>query len=142
MAEPGKIRKKLLELGEKNYYSCASIELTSRCNAKCDFCYIVDKNVRDLPTEKIHEILDKLAEAGIISLTFTGGEPFIREDLLDILSYAVEKKFWKMSIFTNGTLIEDRHIQFLRENVSFFPIVQISLFSHIPRINDGYMKVP
>ncbi len=134
--------RKIRELGMRNYYANATIELTSRCNARCDYCYIVDNDSQDLSTEKIYIILDKLADAGIMHLGLTGGEPFIRNDFLDILSYIVKKDFWTIGLFTNGSLIRDEHIRFLCSHIPYIGMIQISAFSHIAEIHDSYTGVP
>lgn len=134
--------RKMRELGMRNHYANATIELTSRCNAHCDYCYIANNDSQDLPTEKIYVILDKLADAGIMNLSLTGGEPFIRNDFLDILSYVIKKDFWTIGLFTNGTLIKDEHIQFLCNHIPYIGLIQISAFSHIPEIHDSYVGIP
>jgi radical SAM protein with 4Fe4S-binding SPASM domain len=66
----------------------------------------------DDPTEKKSELsstemcslLDELAASGCLWLLFTGGEPFVRDDLIDIYLYAKNKGFL-ISLFTNGTLL-------------------------------------
>lgn len=141
MIQDNKISKKLLELGMKNYYSEASIEVTSRCNAHCDYCYVVEQDAKDLPTEKIYTMLDKLADAGILCLTLTGGEPFLRRDILDIIEYTVTKDFWRMSILTNGTLVTDEHIAFILGHSPYISDIQFSIFSHHPALHDNYTGV-
>ncbi|MBN1981624.1 MAG: radical SAM protein, partial [Chitinivibrionales bacterium] len=111
---------KLMSLGHRNYPTTAILEITKRCNASCDYCYIKDNDSKDLSTAEIKRIIDKLADAGILFLIFTGGDPFIRDDIIDILEYAVSKNFWKMTIMTNGTLINANHISFLKRNSRYF----------------------
>lgn len=139
---PGSFYKKTVDLGLKNHYTNAMVALTKRCNASCDFCYVVDDYTEDLPTKSIFEILDKLADAGIINISLTGGEPFIRKDILEIISYAIKKDFWKVNIFTNGSLIQDNHIRFLIENSLHLGVIQLSAFSHLSEIHDMYMGIP
>ncbi|HEX2957165.1 MAG TPA: hypothetical protein VHO70_10040, partial [Chitinispirillaceae bacterium] len=42
------IAKKLERLGESNHYPAATLEVTSRCNASCRYCYIDPSNDADL----------------------------------------------------------------------------------------------
>lgn len=134
--------RKIRELGMRNHYANATIELTSRCNARCDYCYIADNDSQDLPTEKVYTIIDKLADAGVMNLSLTGGEPFMRNDILDIVSYVIKKDFWTIGLFTNGTLITDEHIHFLCNHIPYIGLIQISAFSHIPEIHDSYIGIP
>ncbi|MBN1983241.1 MAG: radical SAM protein [Chitinivibrionales bacterium] len=132
---------KLLTLGDKRYPTSAIVELTRRCNASCDYCFIKNPASRDLSTDSIKLIINKLANAGILFLGFTGGELFMRDDILDILSYAVEKNFWRISLLTNGTLITAKHIDFLLSHSRYWGVLRFSLYSINPQINDSYMGI-
>lgn len=87
-----------------------SIEVTARCNLRCAHCYINlsacdhEAKDRELKTEEFYGIIDQIADEGCLWLLFTGGEPFIRQDFMDIYTYAV-KKGLLVTLFTNGTYI-------------------------------------
>lgn len=88
-------------------------ELTYNCNNQCLFCYNVNKSPdavssdQDdlyntiLPYDKICKIIDKLVDAEVFELVFTGGEPTLHPDFLNILSYALDKGL-KASFITNA----------------------------------------
>jgi radical SAM protein with 4Fe4S-binding SPASM domain len=81
------------------------IDLTYRCNLKCQHCFIVPEvDKQELKFKEITSIIDKIYAAGCLWLCLSGGEPFLREDFLDIYTYG-RKKGFLISIFTNGTLI-------------------------------------
>ena len=67
-----------------------SIELTFRCNFKCDHCYcnlpLNDQEAieRELETEDICRILDQIADAGCLWLLITGGEFFLGREFFEI----------------------------------------------------------
>lgn len=85
-------------------------ELTYRCNFSCKHCYVPHgyrKNREELSTEAVCSILDQLRDIGCFYLGFTGGEPFMRKDILDILWYAKRCGF-EIIIYTNGSLIDAR----------------------------------
>ncbi|MBY8981734.1 MAG: radical SAM protein [Candidatus Lokiarchaeota archaeon] len=67
----------------------AQIELTLRCNAKCKFCAIPGMpnslKKKEMTTEQIKSIIDQIAKLGVLSLTFTGGEPTLRGDLPELI---------------------------------------------------------
>lgn len=80
-------------------------ELTYKCNLNCRHCYIVEnRKKRELEYKEVCSILDQIRDTGCIFICFTGGEIFVRDDILDILSYARTKGLL-IRIFTNGTLI-------------------------------------
>jgi radical SAM protein with 4Fe4S-binding SPASM domain len=138
------IAEKYFELGKNYYPTRATWEMTPRCNARCDYCYLAD--YRDIPedndTAAAFRIIDKLFDSGILFLVLTGGEPFIRKDILSILDYIFLKDFFSLTIYSNGTLISDQHIRFLTDHKDHIQSVQFSVFSHIPEINDAYLGVP
>jgi radical SAM protein with 4Fe4S-binding SPASM domain len=82
-------------------------ELTYRCNFKCPHCYVPFRyrKKRELPTRQVFSILNQLSDIGCFYLGFTGGEPFMRSDMLDILRYA-RKRGFQIIIYTNGSLID------------------------------------
>jgi radical SAM protein with 4Fe4S-binding SPASM domain len=88
---------------EKSSPIMGQLELTYRCQFDCVHCYCKgseDKN-KELTTTQWKKILDKIQRAGCFWLGFTGGDPLVRRDFLDIYSYAREKGFL-VTILTNG----------------------------------------
>ncbi len=96
--------------GIKIPYS-AQIELTLRCNGNCSFCSIhslpKDHVKNELSTSQIKEIIDQVAEFGINTLSFTGGEPTLRVDLPELVHYACKKQDLITGIATNGLLMPE-----------------------------------
>ncbi len=86
------------------------LELTYNCNFKCKHCYVPQsyrKKKGELKTEEVFSILDQLKQIGCFYLGFTGGEPFVRKDIMDILRYAKRCGF-EIIIYTNGSLIDEK----------------------------------
>ena len=83
-------------------------ELTYRCNFYCRHCYVPFsyRKHKELKTKEIFSILDQLADIGCFYLGLTGGEPFMRKDMLDILFFAKRKGF-EVIIYSNGSLIDE-----------------------------------
>lgn len=82
---------------------------TRRCNLKCIHCYIDAQRTQDtgeLTTQEAKILIDDLAVFGAPVFLFSGGEPFIREDLFLLGKYARDKGL-RTVISTNGTLITD-----------------------------------
>ena len=86
-------------------------ELTYRCNFKCPHCYLPPRYGKygELSTKDVFSLLNQLKDIGCFYLGFTGGEPFIREDIMDILWYA-KKKGFEIIIYTNGSLIDKEKV--------------------------------
>ncbi len=102
------------------------IEVTSHCNLNCKHCYIKDNSKRnELTFQECCRIIDELTDAGCLWLTFTGGEPFVRPDFLDIYTYA-KRKGLLIVIFTNGTMITREISDYLKEFKPFY--LEISLY--------------
>ncbi|MDD5475245.1 MAG: 12,18-didecarboxysiroheme deacetylase [Syntrophales bacterium] len=81
--------------------------VTRRCNLKCVHCYSSSRNVAyagELDREQGRALLADLADFGCPVALFSGGEPFMRKDLPELVSYAVERGM-RAVISTNGTLI-------------------------------------
>lgn len=93
----------------------ASIRVTMACNLKCKQCYALAGNrlENEMSLEEIKKIIDDLKKLGAMRIFFTGGEPFARHDILEILKYADENNF-AMYISTNGTFINPNIIQKLK----------------------------
>lgn len=75
------------------------------CNQKCLHCYASGEklsNVEELSTTDWKKIIDKLKETKVPQLTFTGGEPTIREDLVELIEYS---KWFITRLNTNGILL-------------------------------------
>lgn len=85
-------------------------EVTYRCNLRCKMCgYYGEKGVisskEELSLKDIEKILDDISSFSPF-ITITGGEPFIRKDMIEILELMRDRKL-KFAILTNGTLIND-----------------------------------
>lgn len=76
---------------------------TKKCNFSCGHCGTnASAQVKDeLTAPQMYKVIDSLAKLGCKYLSVTGGEPFLRSDLFDILGYARKKKI-QVSIVTNG----------------------------------------
>jgi MoaA/NifB/PqqE/SkfB family radical SAM enzyme len=102
------------------------------CNNDCIHCVVTDKRkTEDLSTEEIKDLIDGLDAEYIIG--FTGGEPTIRKDFIEILKYAKEKGH-STALQTNGTMFESE--EFTDEVIKYLDSVLIAIHSHIPEIHN------
>ena len=115
------------------------IDLTYRCNERCVHCYLDHHDYGEMTTHEVKNVLDQLAEAGALFLTFSGGEIFLRQDLFELIDYARGLNF-DVSLKTNALLIDERRAQKLRK--LDIRKIQISIYSADPAIHDAITKVP
>jgi radical SAM protein with 4Fe4S-binding SPASM domain len=116
-----------------------ALEVTFQCNLRCRHCYVVREAQEELTTQEIYRILDEIAEAGCLWLLFTGGEPLIRNDFLNIYLYAKRKGFL-ITLFTNGTLITPEITDFLRKWPPF--TLEITLYGITQETYERFTGVP
>jgi radical SAM protein with 4Fe4S-binding SPASM domain len=136
------IPEKLDRIARNGYPSSATVEVTARCNARCGYCYLQDCSFKELSTEQLCAAIDKLSKSGVFHLHVSGGEPFLRPDILDVLSFAFDHGIFQCTLFSNGILLNNKHREFIVKNRDFFRDIQMSVFSHVPEINDRFLGVP
>jgi len=100
----------------------AYITITSRCNSQCRYCDMwKNKPYNELNTDEWKRIIDELVQLGVVTLTFSGGEPFLRKDLFELASYAKSRGLITM-VVTNLSLFKERDIEKIAESFDFFGI--------------------
>lgn len=112
----------------------AQIEMTNRCNLNCVHC-LRDKNINnELTINEIKKNLNILVNINCNRVIFTGGEPLLREDIFDIIRYAIKKRFITF-LFTNGINITSENIKYFTDSNLFN--IQISLFGITAMTHDS-----
>ncbi len=111
------------------------LALTFRCQNDCVHCYAGGPHeTEELTTEQWKHVIDRMHEIGVFILTFTGGEPTLRDDLPELLMYA-QKKGAVAGLVTNGRKLSDkRYVDKLEK--SGLDFVQVTLESHKSKIHD------
>lgn len=87
--------------------------VTKSCNLKCRHCYshsTREKGKAELTFEQGTTLIDDLKQFGSPVILFSGGEPLMREDILDLIKYAVNKGL-RAVISTNGTLLSEETVK-------------------------------
>jgi len=89
---------------------------TYKCNLKCKHCYSESGNVSkiELSTEEAMKVVDQIADFGVTSLAFSGGEPLMRKDFFEVARHAVDAGLY-VSLATNGTLLNEENVRKLKE---------------------------
>jgi len=122
--------------------SSLTIELTKRCNERCVHCYLPNSQKqagKTLNINMVKRLMDEGREMGLLSITFTGGEPFLHKDIIEILEYAREKDLM-ISILSNLTLLDKKYIALLKKiNIS---MIQVSLYSLVAATHDYITQLP
>lgn len=121
-------------------------DLTHRCHQRCIHCYLPETWRRgqgpgpELDTVQVEGILEKLAAAGTFFLNFSGGEIFLRPDLLHLVNYARRLNF-SVSLMTSGTLgLNEDRIKTLADLK--ITALLISLHSTKPDLHDRITRTP
>jgi len=99
---------------------------TMRCNLHCGGCYAGMYNPEDdLEIEVIDRVMSEAKEMGLYVVFILGGEPFIRQDMLDIYRKHGDVYFY---VFTNGTLINAELAKKLARLGNVVPLLSIEGF--------------
>ena len=104
------------------------------CNQHCLHCYAAEEpqaSVAELSTEQWKKIIDACREACIPALTFTGGEPTLRQDLPELVGHA---KWFVTRLNTNGIRLTESLCRELAE--ASLDSVQVTLYSFDETIHD------
>ena len=78
-------------------------------------------------------IIDKLWENGVPQIVFTGGEPTLRDDLVELIEHSKE--------FVTGLVTNGRRLASLAKDLNRAELdyVQVSLESHLPEVHDKWL---
>jgi len=100
------------------------ISPTMRCNLKCYGCYAGEysQTGMGLSFDLIDRVIEEGKEMGIHFIVVSGGEPFIRKDLLDIYEKHSDVGF---QVYTNGSLLDEGTVQRLAELGNVMPCISI-----------------
>lgn len=103
----------------------AYLHITNRCNFACVGCYSFDtgrNRLRDPSTLQLFRAIDLLAGLGIDRIVFSGGEPFLRDDLAALASRAKKSGIAEVVVATNGTLCTKESLLLLSKSVDTISI--------------------
>lgn len=115
------------------------------CNARCIFCYYHEAlkkgKVRNYTTKEIKTKLRKSIKLGKNMVDISGGEPTIRKDIFDIISYAKKIGYKKVCIITNGILLSNKKLCYMLIDAGIDEIL-FSLHSPHEKEHDWLTQVP
>ena len=83
--------------------------ITGRCNYRCRHCYMdaPDVALGELSTDEALNLIDQMAECGVLRVDITGGEPFVRNDFWQLVDRILYHKLTIGMVYTNGWLLTD-----------------------------------
>lgn len=93
------------------------IDLTNECDANCIFCFQGNdhtKRINELSLSQIKMLLNDLKEMGTLRIGFSGGEPLLRKDIIDILEYS-KLLGYEVTMVSNGNLLNNDLVQALAD---------------------------
>lgn len=128
-----------------------NFELTARCNFNCNMCYVhlgeeqIHKQGRELTNEEWLDIARQAKEAGMLYLTLTGGEVFVRPGFKE-LYLALSEMGFLIQILSNGYLIDEKVMEWLGETPPYamrFTLYGASneTYERVCGIKDGFDRV-
>ncbi len=98
------------------------------CNLQCLHCYAAGQTQSgesELSTDDWKKIMDLLQKIGVPQITFTGGEPTMRDDLIELIEYG---QWFVTRLNTNGVKLTEEYCHALK--AASIDSVQITLYSH------------
>ena len=113
------------------------LEITCRCNARCKYCYYLNNAgvvYEDLPTARWLDFFDELGRAQVMRVCLAGGEPLMREDILELIDGIVRNRM-RFQLLTNGRLVTRKTARRLRETKRC-ESVQVSLDGARPEVHE------
>ncbi len=110
------------------------------CNQNCVHCYAAGQaqaEEAELSTEEWKQIIDKCRKVCIPQVTFTGGEPTMRDDLFELIDHA---RWFVTRLNTNGIKLTREYCDKLFE--ASLDSVQITFYSHDAAIHNELVGAP
>jgi radical SAM protein with 4Fe4S-binding SPASM domain len=109
------------------------LALTYKCNNQCYFCYADCPRVTtEMDTGEWKAIIDKLSLLDVTTLNLTGGEPVLRNDLIELMSYAKDR--FILGLTTNGRLLSTCVCEKLKRTGLWY--TQVTIHSLVEDIHD------
>lgn len=110
--------------------------VTYKCQCNCRHCSAgrhLRNDLPDLSTKEAKALIDQSQNLGVSIIAFTGGEPLLRDDIYELISYVDKRKAIPI-LFTNGLLLSEENIEKL-VNAGLYSLF-VSIDSPIPEEHD------
>ena len=113
-AEPCETARPLAEDQYYRYYHNRYVRsifwsVTGKCNYRCRHCFMDAPTglLGELSTEQALDLIDQMAECGVLCVDLTGGEPFVRRDIWQLIDRILSYGMTIGSVYTNGWLVDE-----------------------------------
>ena len=93
------------------------LELTHRCPLQCGYCsnpIEMERAGNELTTEEWKKVLTELAEIGVLQVHFSGGEPTVRKDLVELVQHASDVGLYS-NLITSAVLLTKEKLEALAD---------------------------
>ena len=113
------------------------LNITNKCNLRCSYCSHFSSSSdtdTDLSTEEWLMFFKELKDCAVKDVCLSGGEPLIREDLRELIN-GIRDNRMRFSILSNGTLITDELIDFIK-STGRCNSFQVSIDGYGPEVHD------
>lgn len=120
----------------------ATLALTYRCNQRCVMCNFpqrVRKGVEKMSAARAEEIIEELSRMGVYGVSFYGGEPLLRDDIVELTAFAHNAGL-TVHIATNGMLLTKTAARALIE--AGVDLITLSMDGATPEAHDRQRGVP
>ena len=90
-----------------------SFAISNRCNLKCKHCMVNADSCNErefFTTEEIKQAFDKIIAANPENITVTGGEPLVRNDFIELITYLRKNFKGTIGLMTNATLLNEKNV--------------------------------
>ncbi|HET9493157.1 MAG TPA: PqqD family peptide modification chaperone [Chloroflexia bacterium] len=90
--------------------------VTNDCNLRCTHCYVSSGDLvpeNEMTTDDLYRLIDEARDLGVQRFYFTGGEPFMRRDIFDLIEYVCSES--ELVILTNATFFNKSKLARLTE---------------------------
>lgn len=116
-------------------------DVTYACNLNCKHCYADagKKRENELSDAEALELVDRLSDMGVTILAFSGGEPLIRGNIMELVKRASDNGMYA-SFATNGTLLTKEKVKESKE--AGVQYLQISLDGATAEVHDAFRGSP
>ena len=115
------------------------LSITNRCNLKCKYCFHFTSEGdtgEDLPTEEWLNFFKELKDCAVMDVCLSGGEPFIRKDLEELIKGIVKNRM-RFNLLSNGTCITSEIASFI-SSTKRCNHIQISIDGSIAETHESF----
>ena len=112
--------------------------ITNRCMCRCASCLWRDNDCEDVPLDDLRRFYAEASELGFVATAMSGGEPFLRKDLGEVVRFVKREAGMSILVFTTGRYLKER----MDEVLPHIDMMIVSLDSAKPERHDAIRGLP